>query len=104
MPIKLLSMRFFYVKLTYPHAHLGGLDTDFVSNSPMCVLSVPKLCLEPSVVRPCPEYLFAAWAFGPAPFQKQLAFVAALVAAAVIAAVFLPSGLVRQANVPAGHR
>lgn len=68
-----------YDKLTYPHVRLGG--------------RVSQLCLEPGVVWARSQYLPATGALCPGPSQKQLAFVAALVAVAVIAAMLLPSGL-----------
>lgn len=69
-----------------------------------CALSVSQLCLESCVVWARPQYFSAAGALGPVPFQKQLAFIAALVSAVVIAAMLLPSSLIRQADVSAGHK
>ena len=54
-------------------------------------------------MRPRAQNLAAAGALGSAPFQKQLALVAALVAVAVVAAVFLSGGFVCKAGVPARH-
>ena len=45
-------------------------------------------------MRPRAQNLAAAGALGSAPFQKQLALVAALVAVAVVTAMLLPPGLV----------
>lgn len=54
-------------------------------------------------MRPCPEHLLAARALGPRPCKKDFAFVASLVAVAVMPAMFLSRSFVLDTDAFARH-